>query len=45
MEGLINEKYKKMQNNQEETNDKIQKFDRVSININNNYNINNIIIE
>ena len=45
MENLINEKYKKMQNNQEETDDEIQKFDRVSININNNYNINNIIIE
>ena len=30
MEELINEKYKKMQNNQEETEEEIQKFDRVS---------------
>ena len=31
MEGLINNKYKKMQNKQEETEEEIQKFDRVSI--------------
>ena len=31
MEKLIEEKYKKMQNNQEETEEEIQKFDRVSI--------------
>jgi hypothetical protein len=30
MEGLINEKYKKKENNQEETDEEIQKFDRVS---------------
>ena len=32
MENLINDKYKKMQNKEEETEEEIQKFDRVSIN-------------
>ena len=32
MEKLINDKYKKMQNNEEETDEEIQKFDRVSKN-------------
>jgi hypothetical protein len=31
MEKLIEEKHKKMENNQEETNEEIQKYDRVSI--------------
>jgi hypothetical protein len=30
MENLINEKYKKKESNQEETDEEIQKFDRVS---------------